>query len=288
MHARPILLLGGSGQVGQELTRLRWPDHAPLVAPPRSEADITDRAAIDALVGGANWHAVINTAAFTAVDAAEEASADAFAANALGPAILADATRRRGVPLIHVSTDYVFDGTKPAPYDEDDRTHPLGVYGASKLAGEEAVRTGNPRHVIVRTAWVYGGAGKNFLATMLRLASERETVPVVDDQRGSPTAAPDLAQALAAIALRDDPGDRSGLYHFANRGETTWCGFARAIFALSAARGGPSATVRPIATAEFPTPARRPANSRLATDKIERDLGIVPRHWEDALASVMA
>lgn len=285
---RPVLLVGGSGQVGQELVRRAWPTGVTLAAPPRTEADLTDRAAIAALVGSADWRAVINTAAWTAVDAAEDDAPGAFAANALGPAILADATRRRGIPLIHVSTDYVFDGLKPAPYEEDDRTHPLGVYGASKLAGEEAVRTGNPRHVIVRTAWVYGGAGKNFLRTMLRLGGDRDTLAVVDDQLGTPTLAADLAGALAAIALRDDLGERSGLYHFANRGETTWCGFARAIFALSAARGGPSPSVRAITTAEFPTPALRPANSRLATDRIVRDLGIVPRHWQDALASAMA
>jgi len=285
---RKILLLGGSGQVGQELRRLSLPAGVTLAAPSRAEADIADRVAIGDLVGAASWSAVINTAAWTAVDAAEDAAGDAFAANALGPAILADATRRRGIPLIHVSTDYVFDGTKPSPYVEDDRTAPLGVYGASKLAGEDAVRTGNPRHVIVRTAWVYGGPGRNFLSTMLRLGGERDVLRVVADQHGTPTAARDLAAALAAIALRDDLMERQGVYHYANRGETTWCGFARAIFARSAARGGPSPTVMPITTAEFPTPARRPANSRLDTGRIERDLGILPWQWEDALAAVMA
>lgn len=288
MSERKILLLGGSGQVGQELRRLALPAGVTLTAPSRAEADIANAAAIGDLVAASAWSAVINTAAWTAVDAAEDAVADAFAANALGPAILADSTRRRNIPLIHVSTDYVFDGTKPSPYAEDDRTAPLGVYGASKLAGEDAVRTGNPHHVIVRTAWVYGGPGKNFLSTMLRLAGERDTLKVVDDQRGTPTAARDLAGALAAIALRDDLRERRGIYHFANRGETTWCGFAQAIFALSAARGGPSPTVLPITTSEFPTPARRPANSRLDTSRIERDFGIVPRQWEDALAAVMA
>ena len=199
--------------------------------------------------------------------------------------------RRRGgagIPLIHVSTDYVFDGAKPKPYVEDDPTHPLGVYGASKLAGEEAVRTGNPRHVIVRTSWLYSRFGKNFVKTMLRVAGERDSVRVVDDQHGSPTAVPDLAAALAVIAATPDLGERAGVYHFANRGETTWCGLARRIFALSKARGGPSADVQAIATADYPTPARRPANSRLSTAKIERVFGIVPRRWEDALADVVA
>ena len=267
---------------------MRWPDDVTLVAPTRADADITDGPTISALVAGGPWTAVINTAAWTAVDAAEDAAADAFAANAVGPAILADATRRHGVPLIHVSTDYVFDGRKSGPYEEDDRTAPLGVYGASKLAGEQAVRTGNPRHVIVRTAWVYGRYGRNFVSTMLRLAAERDTVRVVDDQHGTPTLAADLAAALAAIALRADLAGRAGIYHFANRGETTWCGLARRAFALSAARGGPSAQVEPITTAEYPTPARRPANSRLATDKIERELGIVPRRWEAALGDLIA
>ena len=209
--ARPILLIGGSGQVGQEIVRLAASRDVALAAPPRSDADLTDTARVRTLVASRDWRAVINTAAWTAVDAAEEASADAFAANALGPAILAEATRHRGIPLIHVSTDYVFDGKKPTPYDEDDRPHPLGAYGASKLAGEIAVQAGNPRHLIVRTAWVYGGTGRNFLRTMLRLAGERDTVSVVDDQHGTPTHAADLAQALATLALRDDHGEPSGL-----------------------------------------------------------------------------
>ncbi len=283
-----ILLIGGSSQVGRELAEVRWPEGFALVALTRAEADLTDRRALAVCVADGAWTAVVNAAAWTAVDAAEDAVAEAFAANALGPAILAEETKRRGIPLIHVSTDYVFDGAKPAPYVEDDPTHPLGVYGASKLAGEEAVRTGNPRHVIVRTSWLYSRFGKNFLKTMLRVAGERDSVGVVDDQHGSPTAVPDLAAALAAITVAPDLGERAGVYHFANRGETTWCGLARRIFALSKERGGPSANVQAIATADYPTPARRPANSRLSTAKIERVFGIVPRRWEDGLADVVA
>jgi len=284
---RRVLIIGGSGQLGRELAAVPWPDDVAPVAPGRAAADLTDRNAIASILADGDWAAVINVAAFTGVDAAEEAMAAAFAANALGPAILAEETRRRGVPLIHVSTDYVFDGKKPAAYDEDDATGPLGVYGASKLAGELAVRAGNPRHLIVRTSWLCGRYGKNFARTMLRLAETRDTLRVVDDQHGTPTAAPDLAGALIKLATSPDLRDRAGTYHFANRGETTWCGLARMIFAQSVARGGPSATVEAITTADYPTPARRPSNSRLSTARIERDFGIVPRAWEEALADVV-
>jgi dTDP-4-dehydrorhamnose reductase len=284
---RRILMIGGSGQLGRELAAMRWPDSFALIAPSRDAVDITDHKAVASILAEGDWAVAINVAAFTAVDAAEEAVAKAFAANALGPAILAEETRRRGVPLIHISTDYVFDGAKPTPYGEDDAPNPLGVYGASKLAGEAAVRTGNPRHVIVRTSWLCGRHGRNFVKTMLRLAEMQDTIRVVDDQCGTPTAAPDLAGTLIRIATSPDIRDRSGTYHFANRGETTWCGLARRIFALSAAGGGPNATVEAITTADYPTPAKRPLNSRLSTARIENDFGIVPRAWEDALADVV-
>ena len=284
---RRILLFGGSGQVGSEFRDMAWPEGFTLIAPDRSKADIGDRAAVATLLAAGDIAAVINTAAWTAVDAAEDDEAAAFAANALGPAVLAEETRRHDIPLIHVSTDYVFDGTKPAPYVEDDPTRPIGVYGASKLAGEDAVRTGNPRHLIVRTAWVIGRHGKNFVKTMLHVAASRDMLRVVDDQHGTPTAAADLAAALATMATSADLPERAGIYHFANRGETTWCGLAREVFRQSAALGGPSATVEAITTADYPTPARRPANSRLATEKIERDFGIAPRPWQEAVAEVV-
>jgi len=285
---RRILVLGGAGQVGRELEIATCPEGMRVTAPRRNEADITDRQAMTALIDSAPWAAVVNAAAWTAVDAAEDAVVDAFTANALGPAILAEATRRRGIPLVHISTDYVFDGRKAEPYDEGDPVRPLGVYGASKLAGEEAVRTGNPQHVIVRTSWVYGRFGKNFVKTMLRVGAERKTLRVVDDQWGTPTAAADLAAALIAVASRDDLADHAGTYHFANSGETTWCRFARRIFARSAAGGGPSAEVEAINTEDYPTPAKRPANSRLATGRLQESFGIVPRHWDEALGDVMA
>jgi len=282
-----ILVIGGASQLGLELTSLSWPAGYEVYAPPRSEVDVTDRAAIAACLAARSWTAVINAAAYTAVDAAEDAVAEAFAANALGPAILAEETKRRGVPLIHVSTDYVFDGTKPTPYVEDDPVRPLGVYGASKLAGEEAVRTGNPRHLIVRTSWVFGRHGRNFVKTMLRLAREGKSVRVVDDQVGSPTSAFDLAAALMALAITSNLRDHSGVYHFANSGETSWFGFASEIFALNAALGEPTPRAEPITTAGYPTPAKRPANSRLSTARIEQDFGIAPRPWEEALQPVV-
>jgi dTDP-4-dehydrorhamnose reductase len=283
-----LLIVGGTGQVGREMADLA-PAGVELALPPRSALDLTDRAKVAAAVGAGGWSAVINLAAWTAVDRAETAVADAFAANALGPAILAEETSKAGIPLVHVSTDYVFDGTKAGPYVEDDPVHPLGVYGASKLAGEVAVRTGNPRHLVVRTAWVFGRHGANFVKTMLRLAAERPVVRVVDDQRGTPTAAKDLAEALLTMTARllADGAGLAGTYHFANAGETTWRGFAAEIFRLSAAQGGKQPELVPIATAEYPTPARRPANSRLSTAKLTQTFGIAPRRGEEALAEVV-
>ena len=285
-----ILVVGGSGQVGQELAKLAWPVGVSVSAPPRGALDLADQTKARAAVAAEPWRAVINAAAYTAVDKAESDVETAWRVNALGPALLAAATREAGIPLIHVSTDYVFDGEKAGPYLESDPTGPLGVYGASKLGGEAAVRTANPRHVIVRTAWLVSAHGANFVKTMLRLAGERPSLRVVADQHGSPTSAADLAAVLATIALRTaaDAAAPCGTYHFVNAGEATWYDFAREIFAMSAALGGPFATVTPIATSEYPTPARRPRNSRLSTLKIEHDFGIVPRPWQAATAEVVA
>jgi dTDP-4-dehydrorhamnose reductase len=283
-----LLIIGGTGQVGREMADLR-PAGIELSLPARGEVDLTDRAAVAAAVGAGGWSAAINLAAWTAVDKAETAVAEAFALNALGPAILAEETRKAGIPLVHVSTDYVFDGRKATAYDEDDPANPLGVYGASKLAGELAVRTGNPRHLIVRTAWVFGRHGANFVKTMLRLAAERPVVRVVDDQRGTPTGAKDLAEALLTMTARflADGDGLAGTCHFANAGETTWCGLAEEVFRLSAERGGKRPELVPITTPEYPTRAKRPANSRLSTAKLTAAFGIAPRRWEDALAEVI-
>lgn len=284
-----ILITGGSGQVGTELRRLQWPEGFELDAPGRGILDLANPGQIRDYVHDGGFAAVLNPAACTAVDAAEDDVATAFAVNALGPAALADATRTLGIPLIHVSTDYVFGGTKTAPYTETDPIGPLGVYGASKEAGEQAVRSGNPRHVIMRTAWVFSPFGANFVKTMLRLGQTRDVLRVVDDQTGSPTAAADIAQALARITARmlADGAAPAGTCHFVNAGTVSWCGFAREIFRQAQDRGMSVPTVEAILTTDFPTRAARPANSVLSTDKIGRDYGISPRLWTDALRETM-
>lgn len=289
-EAVDILITGGAGQVGLELARVDWPADVRLHLPTRAELDLGDADAVRAAFAATPFKAVINSGAYTAVDKAEAEVAAAFAANALGPAILAEVTRAAGIPLVQVSTDYVFDGSGDRDYAETDPVGPLGVYGASKLAGEVAVTTGNPRSVVMRTAWVLSPHRANFLKTMLRLAADRPVLRVVEDQEGCPTSARDIADALKTITLRmiDDPDAPTGVYHFVNAGSTTWAGLAREIMALSAARGGPSATVEGITTADYPTPARRPSNSRLDTFKIARDYGIAPRPWKDAVAEIVA
>ncbi len=284
-----ILLTGGTGQVGIELLRAAWPDGTRLHAPDRTALDLADPASVRAVLASRRWDAILSSGAYTAVDRAESDVGTAWAVNALAPALLAEGAARVGIPIVHVSTDYVFPGDKPEPYREEDPVGPLGVYGASKEGGEQAVRTACPRHAIVRTAWVVSPHRANFLRTMLRLAGDRDELRVVADQVGCPTFAADLAAALARVTLRlaADPDAPTGTYHFVNDGEASWAEFAAAIFAESAARGGPSARVVPITTAEYPTPARRPANSRLATDKIGRDHGIVPAGWPDALGRAM-
>lgn len=285
-----ILITGGAGQVGLELARAEWPANVRLHLPTRDQLDLGNAGAVRAAFAATPFKAVINSGAYTAVDKAETEVAAAFTANAMGPAILAELTRAAGIPLIQVSTDYVFDGSGERDYAETDPVGPLGVYGASKLAGEVAVTTGNPRSVVIRTAWVLSPHRANFLKTMLRLAADRPALRVVDDQHGCPTSARDIADALKTIALRmiDDANAPTGIYHFVNAGSTTWAGLAREIMALSAARGGPSATVEGITTADYPTPARRPFNSRLDTSKITRDYGIAPRPWQDAVAEIVA
>ncbi|HWQ88283.1 dTDP-4-dehydrorhamnose reductase [Brevundimonas sp.] len=285
-----ILITGGAGQLGQELARLDWPADTVLHAPARAELDLGDVASVRAAFETRSFAAVINCGAYTAVDRAETEVAAAFAANALGPAILAELTRETGAPLIQLSTDYVFDGSANKPYVEDDELGPLNVYGASKLAGELAVRAGNPRSVVLRTAWVLSAHGANFLKTMLRLAADRPVLSVVDDQHGCPTSARDIASVLKAVTLRMIAEDDApaGTYHFVNTGETTWAGLAREIFANSTAHGGVSAQVDGIATVDYSTPARRPANSRLSTEKLTRDYGITPRDWRLAVADIVA
>lgn len=286
---RHVLVTGAGGQLGTELQRCAWPDGWQVVAIDHDTLDLTDTAAIAAEVAERPWAAVINGAAYTAVDKAESDQVTAWAVNALAPAAFGQACAAAGIPLVQVSTDYVFAGDKVGAWEVDDPVGPLGVYGASKLGGELAVRTSGARAAIVRTAWVVSAHGSNFVRTMLRVGAERDTLRVVDDQRGSPTAAGDLAQALATIAVRlaEDPHAPTGTFHFSNAGEVSWAGFAAEIFRQSGERGGASARVEPIATSDYPTPARRPANSLLSHAAIRAAYGIEPRTWQQALGDIL-
>jgi dTDP-4-dehydrorhamnose reductase len=287
-EAPKILVFGAGGQLGRTLLAGKHP-RATIVGVDRESGDVTEPAAVRLALATHAPAAVVNAAAYTAVDRAESEPALAFAVNGDGPANLASACADAGVPLVHVSTDYVFDGTKEGAYTEDDRPNPTGVYGTSKLAGEQAVAAALPRaHLVVRTAWVFSDAGHNFVRTMWRLAREREVLRVVADQRGSPTPADDLAAALVAMTLSLLEDLRlSGLYHWAGRPATTWHGFAEAIVA-EARRRGPVATtsVEPISTADYPTAAARPLNAVLDTTKARLTFGLEPPDWRLALARV--
>ncbi len=279
-----ILVTGADGQVGRELARIGWPDRVTVTFTNREGLDITDSDAVRAAAGGCDL--LVNAAAYTAVDKAESEADLAHAVNATAPGLLAAAAPA----IIHISTDYVFDGRKASAYVEDDPVHPLGVYGASKEAGERAVRDRNPKHLILRTAWVYSAHGSNFVKTMLRLARERDEVRVVSDQFGCPTSASYIAQVISKLADQiDGAGGNApwGTYHLANSGETNWHGFAREIFARAEAVGRRAPKLLPIGTNEFPTAAARPANSRLACEKLRTVFGLSPPPWQAALLSVM-
>lgn len=286
---KTILVTGGNGQLGTELQRIVWPEGWAVEAIDIADLDLCDADACRRKVASKPYAAVISAGAYTAVDKAESDVATAWAVNALAPAAFAQGCKEAAIPLVQVSTDYVFDGSKQSAWDPDDTPAPLGVYGASKLGGELAVRTGCPRHAIVRTSWVVSAHGANFIKTMLRLGAERDRLTVVDDQYGAPTSAADLAAALATITIRqvNDKCAPSGIWHFSNSGRTSWCGFARAIFAKASMRGGPSPEVTAIPTSAYPTPAQRPANSLMSHDSITRDFGIEPRAWEVALDDIL-
>lgn len=283
-----VLIAGKNGQLASALAALSGVD---AIAQGRDTLDISDQDSVARAVDATAPDVVVNAAAYTAVDKAETEENAAFAVNELGPRLLAEATAERGVPIIHVSTDYVFSGTKSEPYTEDDPVAPMGVYGKSKLAGEEAVQATNPKHVILRTAWVYSATGHNFVKTMLRLAGDRDQVNVVDDQYGNPTYAPHLAAAILDVSsavAAPDKADAWGIYHLAGTGATTWCGLAREVFAQSKAAGGPSAEAVPISTADYPTPAARPANSRLDCGKAGDAFGIAMPPWQDGVKDCVA
>lgn len=291
-----LLLLGANGQVGHELRRSLAQLGAVVAATREGRladggaceiADFEDASSLAALVERIAPDAVVNAAAWTAVDLAEREREAAFRANAEGPRLLAEACARRGARLVHYSTDYVFDGRGTRPYREGDPTSPLGAYGASKLAGEDAIRTSGADHVILRTAWVYASRGKNFLLTMLRLGAERERLRVVADQIGTPTSAALIADTTAHILAH--PVRASGTWHLTASGQTTWHGFAEAIFA-GAVEGGLLArapAVEAISTAEYPTPAARPAYSVLDTAKLQEDFEIRLPEWQDGLGHVL-
>lgn len=286
---RTILLIGAKGQLGQELQRARWPTGWRVNPVDRSTLDLRDPDAASALIGRYPWSAVINAAAYTAVDAAEADSVTAWSVNALAPAALGSACARADIPLVQISTDYVFSGNKPGERREDDPVDPINVYGASKLGGELAVRTSGARYVVLRTSWLYGASGSNFVTAMLKMAGERDAIRVVADQRGNPTSTRDLAAAISIVATRlvDDRDAPNGVFHCAGRGTVCWADFAAEIFRQSAARGGPFARVKPIASAEYPRAARRPANSALDVTAIREAFGIEAGAWQESLGQVL-
>ncbi len=285
-----ILVTGREGQVAQSLAeRAAAHPGVEIVAAGRPELDLAQPDTVRRAILDARPDVVVSAAAYTAVDQAEDEPDAAFAVNAAGAGAVAEAARDCGAPVIHLSTDYVFAGDAAGPYREDDPTGPRSVYGRSKLEGERLVVAGNPRHVVLRTAWVYSPFGKNFVRTMLRLAETRDALSVVADQWGNPTGALDIADAVLHVAARIARPDFVAwdVYHFAGAGEANWSGFAREIFKESAARGGPSATVTDIATSDYPTKAARPANSRLDTTRFEAVFGLAPPPWRESLKPVV-
>ena len=282
-----ILLTGSAGQLGRELVR-SLACLGEVVACDRRALDLGDADALRSVLRATKPSVVVNAAGYTAVDRAESEPAAAAAVNGLAPGILAEEAKRCGALLVHYSTDYVFDGAKGAPYTEDDAPAPLSAYGRSKLAGERAIAAVAGRHLILRTGWVFGLHGANFIKTILRLARERDELRVVADQRGAPTWTRHLADATALLLARRDAAE--GLFHVAAAGEATWHGYAEAIVATAAAAGliERAPHVLPIATADYPLPARRPADSRLDCRRLARDCGIALPDWRTGLADCLA
>jgi dTDP-4-dehydrorhamnose reductase len=287
-----VLVVGCLGMLGRDLVARLKGEGFEVTGLDIPDIDITRLKELNACLDRLGSDLVINCAAYTAVDKAESEPEIAFLVNRDGSANLAEACLHRDIPLIHISTDYVFDGTGARPYREDDEASPLGVYGESKWQGEQAIRSRLARHLIVRTAWLYGLHGKNFVKTILGLAGENESIRVVADQHGCPTWTEDLAGALAVMARRavDNPGDLPwGTYHYCGAGQTSWHGFAEAIVEEGRGYQALKATgVVPISTAEYPTPARRPAYSVLDCGKIAASFGIQPVAWRRSLKSYLA
>jgi len=285
-----ILLIGKIGQVGWELRRTLAP-MGQITCVDFPEIDLTSGDSIRRWVRESRPDVVINAAAYTAVDKAESEPDRAMQINGVAPGIMAEEAKKIGALLVHYSTDYVFDGTKTTPYEETDAPNPLGAYGRSKLAGDEAVRATGGAHLIFRLCWVYGARGQNFMLTIMRLARERDRLRVVADQTGCPTWSRMIAeatgQALRQAVVAGDWAALSGTYHLASSGVTSWQGFAQAIVNLMPAEGKKCSVVEAISTAEYPTPAKRPAYSVLGCDKLERVFGLRLPHWEDSLRQVV-
>lgn len=286
-----VLVTGRAGQLARGLLEAADGGGVQVVAIGRRELDLADGKSVAAVVASERPDVVVNAAAYTAVDKAETEPAGARAVNALGAEHVAGACAAHSIPIIHISTDYVFDGTKHGPYVEDDPTGPINVYGRTKLEGEQRVAKACERHLILRTAWLHSPWGANFVKTMLRLGAMQPSISVVDDQLGSPTFAPDLAGIVLATAARivaDPAGMRWGIYHAVGGGETTWFGFANEVFRCAAAHGLPVADVTAIATSGYPTPARRPANSRLNCDRLRLLLGLELPDWRVGVQDCVA
>ncbi len=283
-------MIGKEGQVGRELSSLLKP-FGELTLFGKEDLDLTQADRIREQLHNVQPHVIVNAAAYTAVDKAEEEPDLALAVNGTAPAILAEEAKKLGAALVHYSTDYVFDGEKQDPYTEEDSPNPMGVYGRTKLAGDEAIQSTGLPHLIFRTAWVYGLKGKNFLLTIQRLAKERDELKIVDDQIGSPTWCRTIAQATANILTQilpqSSPGDlshfeqASGLYNLVCGGQTSWFGFAQAI--LEASSSSQVTKLIPIPTSEYPTPTKRPQNSVLSTKKLKSAFGIAPPAWDVTL-----
>ena len=286
-----MVVTGREGQIVRALAERASGTEIEIIALGRPQLDLAGpRNDIVAAIIGTRPDIIVSAAAYTQVDKAETDSELAFAVNEKGSKAVAGAARETGVPLIHLSTDYVFDGLKPTPYVEEDHPRPNGVYGASKLAGEQAVLAEHANTVVLRTAWVYSPFGANFVKTMLRLAGDREEIGVVADQRGNPSSALDIADGIIAVARNlvasGDEAQR-GVFHMAGAGEATWADFAEGIFASSGGRGGPTAVVRRIDTSDYPTPARRPANSRLDCKKLAGVHGVELPDWHNSVDEVV-
>ncbi|SDV07412.1 dTDP-4-dehydrorhamnose reductase [Pseudomonas mucidolens] len=284
-----ILITGQHGQVSRELQQ-RLADLGELIVLGRDQLDLADVEQIRQQVRAQRPDLIINAAAHTAVDQAESEPDAAFAINAIAPGILAEEAKALGIPLIHYSTDYVFDGSKSTPYTEDDVTHPLGVYGQSKLAGEQAIAAVGGEYLILRTSWVYSSHGKNFLLTMQRLLQEKPQMRIVADQIGAPTWAGTIAHSTRALIERWQAGQAGewGVYHLTARGETSWFGFAQAIGEQLLAEGKPCAQLEPIPSSAYPTPAQRPLNSRLDCSRLHQQWKIAQPQWHEALRECLA